>query len=356
MMKLLRTFLAVTTLCFSMALTSAWAGAQQDLLKAQDAYRAGQLNKAITLYEGALKSGNLPARDRAMVCYNLGNLYLKLGGTFQERSAYRKNAYSYYGMAVIHDPGYAKAYNNRGNLYREDGALTKALADYTRAIKADPKFAPAWRNRAIVYEKKGRYPEAVDDMTGYLRLAPGDQAARAKLAKLKATIKEKESKQPLAMQKVREGMAAMQAKKYQQAIDLFDKAIAYQALSDYSLSRTLANRGTCWYRLGHYAKAAQSFGSAVGTDPKFAGAYRDRGTAYIKMSQYSSAVANLTKAIQLDPKMANAYNNRGLAYWSLKKWPEAQRDMERYVAMAPQDKRAQVILGKIKARKPADYK
>lgn len=356
MMRLLRTILAVTTLCFSMALTPAWAGAPQDLLKAQEAYRAGQINQAITLYERSLKSGNLPARDRAMICYNLGNLYLKLGGTFQERSAYRKNAYTYYGMAVIHDLSYAKAYNNRGNLYREDGALSKALADYTRAIKADPKFAPAWRNRAIVYEKKGRYPEAVADMSGYLRLTPGDKAARAKLAKLKVKIKEKQSKQPLAMQKVREGMAAMQAKKYQQAIDLFDTAIAYKVLSNYSLSRTLANRGTCWYRLGHYAKAAQSYGSAVSADPKFAGAYRDRGTAYIKMSQYSSAVANLTKAIQLDPKMANAYNNRGLAYWSLKKWPEAQRDMERYVGMAPQDKGAQTILGKIKARKPADYK
>ena len=355
-MKPLRVILAGTILCLLPALTSAWAGPGQDLQNAQDAYRAGQLGQAIALYEKSLKSGKLSVRDRAMVCYNLGNLYLKLGGTFQERSVYRKKAFTYYNMAVIHDPGYAKAYNNRGNLYREDGALNKALSDYTRAIKADPKFAPAWRNRAIVYEKKYRYPEAVKDLTQYLRLEPGDRASRAKLAKLKAKIKEKENKQPLAMQKVREGMAAMQTKKYQQAIALFDKAMAYQALSDYSLSRTLANRGTCWYKLGHFAKAAQSYGSAISTDPKFAGAYRDRGTAYIKMSQYSLAVADLTKSIKLDPKLANAYYNRALAYWSLKKWPEAERDMDRYAGMAPRDKRAKAILGKIKSRKPADYK
>lgn len=355
-MKLLRVGFVGAALCFLAALPMAWAGAQQDLQSAQDAVRAGQLEQAVTYYEKSLNSGQLPLRDRAMVCYNLGNLYLKRKGSFAERAAYQKKAIAYYGMAVGFDPGYAKAYNNRGNVYRENGSIGKALADYTSAIKADPKFAPAWRNRSIVYEKKYSYPEAAEDLTQYLRLEPGDQGARVRLAKLKAKIKEKANNEPLATQKVQEGMAAMQAKKYQQAIELFDKAISYRAMSDYNLSRTEANRGTCWYHLGHYAKAAQSYRSAISSDPNFAGAYRDRGTAYIKMSQYSLAVSDLTKAVKLDPNLANAYYNRALAYWSLKKWPEAQRDMERYCSVAPQDKRAGAILGKIKSRRPADYK
>ena len=354
-MKLLRTILVVTILCFSMALTSAWAGPQQDMQSALSAFRAGKIPQAITLYEKALYSGKLSARDKAMVSYNLGNLYLKRQGSFKERTAYQKKAFSYYGMAVRYDPGYAKAYNNRGNLYRQNASLNKALADYTRAIKADPKFAPAWRNRAIVYEKKYRYPEAVKDLTQYLRLKPGDQSARAKLAGVNQKIRQKEKNQVLAMQDVKSGMAAMQAKRYEQAIGLFGKAISYKALSDYSSSRTLANRGTCWYKLGHYAKAAQSYSSAISIDPKFAGAYRDRGTAYIKMSRYSMAVTDLTRAVKLAPRLIDAYYNRALAYWSMKNWLQAEKDMAYYCRLAPRDKRAKAILGKIRSRRPADY-
>ena len=354
-MKPLRMAMACTVFILLVTLASAWAGPQQDMQSALSAFRAGKIPQAITLYEKALCSGKLSASDKAMVSYNLGNLYLRRQGSFKERTAYQKKAFSYYGMAVLYDPGYAKAYNNRGNLYRQNASLNKALADYTRAIKADPKFAPAWRNRAIVYEKKYRYPEAVKDLIQYLRLKPGDQSARAKLAGVKQKIRQKEKHQVLAMENVRKGMAAMQAKRYEQAIGLFSKAISYKALSDYSSSRTLANRGTCWYKLGHYAKAAQSYSSAISIAPKFAGAYRDRGTAYIKMSRYSMAVADLSRAVKLDPRLIDAYYNRALAYWSLKKWLQAQKDMEHYSGLAPGDKRAKTILAKIRSRKPADY-
>lgn len=322
---------------------------------ALSAYRAGKISQAITYYEKALNSGKLSAQDKAMVSYNLGNLYLKRKGSFDQRSAYQKKAISYYSMAVVYDPGYAKAYNNRGNLYRSNASPNKAMADYTRAIKADPKFAPAWRNRAIIYEKKNRYQEAARDLTQYLRLKPGDQGARAKLAQIKQKIRQKEKDQVLATQYVNKGIAAMRAKKYQQAISLFGKAINYNALSKYSLSRTWANRGTCWYKLGHYAKAAQSYGSAISADPKFAGAYRDRGAAYLKMSRYSLAVADLSKALKLDSRLIDAYHNRALAYWSMKKWRQAENDMAHYCRLAPGDKRAKAILAKIRSRKPADY-
>lgn len=344
-------FLWVLVAC----LQSALAGGQQDLQGAQNAYRAGQLEKAITLYERSLKDDALSSRDRAMVCYNLGNLYLKRAGSHQERVAHEKRAIDYYTLAVRYDPAYAKAYNNRGNIYKENGALSKARDDYAKAIAADPSYAAAWRNRSIIHEKQRRYAEAAGDVTQYLRLQPGDQSERNRLARLQVKIKDQEKARRLALHKAREGEAAMKARDYERAVTCFDAALGHSALDGHSLARTRANRGSCWYHLGHYAKAAQDYGAAIESDPSFAGAYRDRGTAYLKMKQYSLAIADLGKAIALEPGFAAAYYNRALAYWSLANWAKAREDMEHYARSAPGDRTARTILEKIKSRQAADY-
>lgn len=335
----------------------AWAGWRQDIQQAQQTSGRGSLDQAIGLYERAAADPAIPNSTKATVYYNLGNLYMKKKPSLPlgQRSAYEKKALTAYTRAVTLDPGYAKAYNNRGNVHRVGGSLNRALGDYTLAIKADPKYAPAWRNRSIVYEKRDRLSEAVSDAQTYLRLQPGDSREQQRLAKLKQELASQQKKAPEAMRLAQAGQAAMKRRDYKKALDLFNKAIVLRAMTPHGQSRTYANQGTCWYHLGHYAKAAQSYRLALIIDPKFAGAYRDRGIAYIRLKDYDRAVLNFTSAINYDPKLASAYYHRALAYWSLKDYARAKRDLTRYLKMQPGDARAQRILKEIKAGQPANY-
>ena len=49
------------------------------------------------------------------------------------------------GLIVGHN--LAIAYNNRGNAYKANGDLDRAIADYNQAIALDPKYALAYNNR-----------------------------------------------------------------------------------------------------------------------------------------------------------------------------------------------------------------
>jgi len=349
-----RLFLSLAlTLC---ACGPALAGWSQQVNQGNQAVRQGDQARAIAAYERAVADPAMPAKNKAVVYYNLGNLYLRQPGGTSVRSASQKKALAAYGRAVALDPGLAKAWNNRGNLYRLRGSLSAALNDYTRALRADPKYAPAWRNRSVIYEKRGRLSQAISDAQTYLRLKPGDRNEQQRLARLKKKLAEQRSKAPRAHKLAQAGQAAMHKRQYQKALEYIHQALVLNALSPHAVARTYANQGTCWYHLGHYKKAAQSYGRAIAKDPAFAGAYRDRGIAYLRLKQYRTAAANFSAALQRDPGLASAYYHRGLAFWSLGDLGRARRDLGQYLKMRPSDQQARRILALVRAGKKANYR
>ena len=65
--------------------------------------------------------------------------------------------------AIAIDPGYAKAYSNRGVTR---GALQQnqaAISDFSQAIRLDPRLADAYRNRGITREMTGDLKGACAD-------------------------------------------------------------------------------------------------------------------------------------------------------------------------------------------------
>ena len=65
--------------------------------------------------------------------------------------------------AILIEPGYAKAYSNRGVTR---GALQQnqaALSDFNQAIRLDPRLADAYRNRGITREIIGDLKGACAD-------------------------------------------------------------------------------------------------------------------------------------------------------------------------------------------------
>ncbi|MFC1956531.1 tetratricopeptide repeat protein [Chloroflexota bacterium] len=69
-----------------------------------------------------------------------------------------------YAKAIEIDPYHGLPYNNRGNVYVEQGEYDKAIADYTKAIEIDPYHGLPYNNRGEAYITMGQYDLAIVDM------------------------------------------------------------------------------------------------------------------------------------------------------------------------------------------------
>jgi len=76
------------------------------------------------------------------------------------------------GRALELDPGYAQAYNHRGNAYIELGQLEEALGDYDQALKLNPRSAGTLNNRGIALRRLGQLDRALADYNRALEINP----------------------------------------------------------------------------------------------------------------------------------------------------------------------------------------
>lgn len=113
------------------------------------------LNQAIKLHPGYA------------VAYNSrGNAYADLG-------KYRM-AIEEYSRAILLKPDYASAYVNRGDAYYGLGMYQRSIEDCSRAIRLMPDNVVAFSNRGKAFAKTGRYPQAINDFNEAIRLHPDD--------------------------------------------------------------------------------------------------------------------------------------------------------------------------------------
>ena len=78
-----------------------------------------------------------------------------------------------YNQAIQLNPKYAEAYNNRGNVYYNQGKYDLAIADYNESIRLNnPKLWLPYNNRGIVYDDQGKYDLAIADYNQAIQLNP----------------------------------------------------------------------------------------------------------------------------------------------------------------------------------------
>src|SRR3974390_854122 len=66
-------------------------------------------------------------------------------------------------------PNQARAYANRGDVYRQQGDLERALADLDEALRLDPTLTAAYTNRGLTHEARGNIEQARNDFTAALQ-------------------------------------------------------------------------------------------------------------------------------------------------------------------------------------------
>jgi len=110
-----------------------------------------------------IEAGRISGKDLATPYYVRCEIYRRRKRDYQQ-------ALRDCDAAIRLDPRNAKAFNNRGIVYRDLRDWDRALADLNEAIPLDPKFSFAFNNRGNVYLDTKDYDRAIADFSTAIRL------------------------------------------------------------------------------------------------------------------------------------------------------------------------------------------
>jgi len=187
--------------------------------------------------------------------------------TYQRNNIW-KDGFTLWNDTVQKSPHKARAFNNRGNAYIDQGKVTRALSDYSKAIELDPNYADAYYDRGIIYNNQGKVTQALSDFTKAIKIYP-----------------------------------------------YYEKAFI--------------GRGIIYAQQGHLTEGLSNFNMAIKINPWDAQAINGRGIIYSKQGNLTQTIADFNKAIEINPKYVEAYYNRAIIYYQLKEYDKAWTDIQK---------------------------
>jgi lipoprotein NlpI len=136
------------------------------------------------------------------------------------------------------------------------------------------------------------------------------------------------------------GIAASQRGDYDEALDLFTRALSARGLTARDSGDLLVLRGFAYEQQGQYARAISDYGSILYLNPLAAQVYFRRAIAYRENRQYDRALADLDAAMRGAHPPSNLpfiFGERGVVHFALGRPTDAAQDFERVVALDPAD-------------------
>ena len=167
---------------------------------------------------------------------------------------------------------------NRGNLYKKQGKLDLALADYNQAINLNPNDGVTYVSRGLFYYEQEKNKLALTDYNQAIDLNP-------KLAEAynnRGLLSSEQGKKDLALAD------------YNQAIDLNPE-----------LAMVFYNRGLLYHNQEKTELALADYNQALKLDSEYATAYAIRGNLYAEQGKMDLALEDLRKAQQLYTSQGN---------------------------------------------------
>lgn len=146
-----------------------------------EGYVRGVVQRAVACH----RAGNLPEAER--LCRKaldpqFGVLHLL--GVIRAESGDFPGALEFLRTAIRINPRNAQAFNNLGNVYREENRPDEAVRCYRRALELKPRFVAAYHNLGVTLADQGQLEEALACYRRVLELAPADESVRHKVAAL----------------------------------------------------------------------------------------------------------------------------------------------------------------------------
>ncbi len=218
--------------------------------------------------------------------------------TFQQSQIWR-DGFSLWNYVLTKDANNSIAYNNRGNIYNENGVYDLALADYQKALAINPNYAEAYNNRGALHFFEKSYQAAFDDFSKAIAIDPTYADAYSN-----------------------RGNIYSQNGQFDLAIKEFDETIKLKPL----LWKAYVNRGSIYKVQKKYPLALSDYNKALEISPNYVDGYYDRGEIYMSLNNYDAAINDFSRALQLAPKYSGAYLNRSIAYGLKRLYKESLLD------------------------------
>ncbi len=279
-------------------------------------------------------------------------LYLKRGSIFAENQGAYDAAVSDFTKAIELDPGFAPAYNNRGNAYHAQGNYHLAIRDYDSSIALDPKDAYNLCNRANAHIFNTDFGKAIEDYKTAIRLKPKEAnfyilAARAyslsgKILDALEILRKGLKKNPGNDQILKELKNFEEnAKPTSSTTDVGDANKPGTAVWHFY-------RGVKLQDESKLLEAIAEYDSAIALHEKYIDAYFNKGACHAGLEDYKSAVKDFSAVLKLNPNDADAYFNLAMAYLDSNEPSKAKETLLDGLVVNPNHEGIRVELDKLR--------
>ena len=292
---------------------SAGGRSEQSLAAAMAHHRAGRLVDAERLYRLACDAD--PKNARAF--HLLGVVAHQLR---------RPDAASLVGRAVMLDPDFAEAHNDRGVILAAGGLFADALSCFEKAVALNPGYDEARTNLGRGLRSLGRLDEAVKQFELILNRAPNSPVAHFNLAAVLELV----------------GQTPRAEKHYRTAVSLRPDFVD----AHMHLASLLQGMDRLPEALAHAERA-------VTLRADSAGARNNLGNILRTMGRRDDAITQYEAALRIDPSSFMAHYNCGVALRGEARIAEASTHFERAFALKPAFLEAELAL--CMAQLPALY-
>ena len=283
-----------------------------------------------------LKKVSIPEsrKEFAIVPFKMGDSFLNLG-QFEE-------AIKSYNKAIVSNPKFAYAYNNRGIAFYNLNQSELAFDDFNKALNLNSTFKRAYKNRASIYDDLGKYDLALEDYHNAIKIDSKYVDAYHNLGVTYLFMKEYDSalmnfNKALGLDSEKYtcyngiGLIHFERRQYDSALINFNKVISF--IPKFALAYN--NRGLTYFHTNKTDSALMDYDKAIQLKHDFPQVYNNKGLIYRGKNEYDSALIYYEKAIELNPEFYNAYENRGTLKFVLKEYEFALSDYKKAISLKP---------------------
>lgn len=233
----------------------------------------------------------------------LTGAYLLLFGmmTWKQNDVW-ENGETLWTQAIKVNDKNSNVWNFRGNYYRENGQLEKALSDYDQAIRVNSRDAKLYNSRGKAYFNLGRYTEALNDYNQAVALdADNDEFFSNRGAALGAL------------------------KRYEEAFNDLARSIELDPQNE----NAYKNRLVLLYELGRFQEALPDHDAYLEIKPYDADIWFSKGLTFRQLGDEQSALGALNEAVRLNPNHAAFVFERAKVNANLGNKAQALQDAQR---------------------------
>lgn len=233
------------------------------------------LEKIVTLLaEGQNKKAREPLESLISDTEKyLANQYAWLAGSFLQEGDY-EDAMKYANKAITINPSDYYALNIRGACHAQAGDLEKAEADFQKTIETSPNFAAPFANKGKALMDAKRYREALFMFDEAIRRFPGKVDALRMKADCHKHLQEFDLAKSL----------------YHESIRIKETPDAWKGLGDLA------------YYQGAFVEAEEAYSKAIDHDRTFYQALFNRGKASERMGKTRDALHDFQQCFALNPQ------------------------------------------------------